>query len=303
MKKINISKYSREDWLKLRQKGIGGSDAAAACGLNPWKSRANLYLEKTGKLVKDFDNELLRQGRDLEDYVAKRFTEATGKKVRRNNFMMADKEHPFLLADIDREVVGENAILECKTTSPFAKDKWANGAIPVNYELQCHHYMMVTGAEKCYIACLIFSNEFIVREIPRDEEVIQMLKDQEVDFWENYVLAGQMPAPDGSAEYDQALKDRFKGGLEEEISLEVDKTDYEAYKERKDLIKTLEADNKEFEQKIKLQLEDCNYGATPYMSVSYKPVTSNRIDSKRLKKEKPELLKSIAKKAHIEDLI
>lgn len=297
MKKINISKYSREDWLKLRQKGIGGSDAAAACGLNPWKSRANLYLEKTGKLVKDFDNELLRQGRDLEDYVAKRFTEATGKKVRRNNFMMADKEHPFLLADIDREVVGENAILECKTTSPFAKDKWANGAIPVNYELQCHHYMMVTGAEKCYIACLIFSNEFIVREIPRDEEVIQMLKDQEVDFWENYVLAGQMPAPDGSAEYDQALKDRFKGGLEEEISLEVDKTDYEAYKERKDLIKTLEADNKEFEQKIKLQLEDCNYGATPYMSVSYKPVTSNRIDSKRLKKEKPELFKEYSKES------
>ncbi|MDY2918611.1 MAG: YqaJ viral recombinase family protein [Anaerococcus sp.] len=289
MKKINISKYSREDWLKLRQKGIGGSDAAAACGLNPWKSRANLYLEKTGKLVKDFDNELLRQGRDLEDYVAKRFTEATGKKVRRNNFMMADKEHPFLLADIDREVVGENAILECKTTSPFAKDKWANGAIPVNYELQCHHYMMVTGAEKCYIACLIFSNEFIVREIPRDEEVIQMLKDQEVDFWENYVLAGQMPAPDGSAEYDQALKDRFKGGLEEEISLEVDKTDYEAYKERKDLIKTLEADNKEFEQKIKLQLKDNNFGANDFISVSYKPYVSNRFDSKKFKEDEPDL--------------
>ena len=79
MEKIaNVSKLSREEWLELRKKGIGGSDAAAACGLNPWKSKAQLYFEKTGQSVKDIDNEILRQGRDLEDYVAKRFTEATG---------------------------------------------------------------------------------------------------------------------------------------------------------------------------------------------------------------------------------
>lgn len=128
-------------------------------------SLGRVFILKTGQVVKDFDNEVMRQGRDLEDYVAGRFMEATGKKVRRNNFMMASKEFPFLLADIDREVVGENAILECKTTSPYAKDKWADGAIPINYELQCHHYMMVTGAEKCYIACLIFSTDFIIRRL------------------------------------------------------------------------------------------------------------------------------------------
>ncbi|WP_243344585.1 lambda-exonuclease family protein [Anaerococcus sp. AGMB09787] len=303
MKKINISKYSREDWLKLRQKGIGGSDAAAACGLNPWKSRAGLYFEKTGQLAKDEDSEVLRQGRDLEDYVARRFTEETGKKVRRNNFMMVDEEYPYLLADIDRDVVGENAILECKTTSPFAKDKWANGAIPVNYELQCHHYMMVTGAEKCYIACLIFSNEFIVREIPRDEEVIQMLKDQEIDFWENYVLAGQMPAPDGTKEFDSALKERYKGGIEEEISLEVEEDSYRTYLETKKLIESLEKQNKEFEQGIKLQLGDNDYGLTPYMSVSYKPVVSRRIDSKRLKKEKPDLFKEYSNESEYRRLV
>lgn len=303
MKKINISKYSREDWLKLRQKGIGGSDAAAACGLNPWKSRAGLYFEKTGELAKDEDSEVLRQGRDLEDYVARRFTEETGKKVRRNNFMMASEDYPFLLADIDREVVGENAILECKTTSPFAKDKWADGQIPINYELQCHHYMMVTGAEKCYIACLIFSTDFIIREIERDEEVIEMLKAQEVDFWENYVLAGQMPAPDGTKEFDSALKERYKGGIEEEISLEVEEDSYRTYLETKKLIESLEKQNKEFEQGIKLQLGDNDYGLTPYMSVSYKPVVSRRIDSKRLKKEKPELFKEYSKESEYRRLV
>ena len=296
MKKIaNVAKLSREEWLEMRTKGIGGSDAAAACGLNPWKSKASLYLEKTGHVVKDFDNEVLRQGRDLEDYVARRFTEATGKKVRRNNFMMASKEHPFLFADIDREVVGENAILECKTTSPFAKDKWDDGGIPINYELQCHHYMMVTGAEKCYIACLIFSTDFIIREIERDEEVIEMLKSQEVDFWENYVLKNQMPAPDGSSEYDQALKDKFKGGLDDSLALEVDEMDYRSYLETKDLIKELEANNKEFEQKIKLQLGDHDYGSTDFFSVTYKPVSSKRIDTKRIKKERPEIFEEFSK--------
>ncbi|WP_311537044.1 lambda-exonuclease family protein [uncultured Anaerococcus sp.] len=296
MKKIaNLTELTREDWLKMRTKGIGGSDAAAACGLNPWKSKASLYLEKTGQVVKDFDNEILRQGRDLEDYVAKRFTEATGKKVRRNNFMMARKNYPFMFADIDREVVGENAILECKTTSPYAKDKWDDGKIPINYELQCHHYMMVTGAEKCYIACLIFSTDFVIREIERDEEVIQMLEAQEIDFWTNYVEKGEMPAPDGSDEYDQALKDRFKGGLEEGLDLEINKQDYEAYKDRKDLIKTLDADNKEFEQRIKLQLGDHDYGRSEFLQVTYRPVVTSRIDTKRLKADKPELYKEYLK--------
>ena len=296
MKKIaNVSKLSREEWLEMRTKGLGGSDAAAACGLNPWKSKASLYLEKTGQVVKDFDNEVMRQGRDLEDYVAKRFTEATGKKVRRNNFMMASKEHPFLLADIDREVVGENAILECKTTSPFAKDKWDDGKIPINYELQCHHYMMVTGAKKCYIACLIFSTDFIIREIERDEEVIEMLKSQEVDFWENYVLAGQMPAPDGSAEYDTALKDRFKGGLEDSIDLDVDELDYRSYLEAKSLIKNLETSIKEFEQKIKLQLGDHDFGGNDFLQVSYKPFTTTRIDTARIKKDRPEIFEEFSK--------
>lgn len=296
MKKIaNLTELSREDWLKMRTKGIGGSDAAAACGLNPWKSKASLYLEKTGQVVKDIDNEILRQGRDLEDYVAKRFTEATGKKVRRNNFMMARKDYPFMFADIDREVVGEDAILECKTTSPYAKDKWADGAIPINYELQCHHYMMVTGAKKCYIACLIFSTDFIIREIERDEEVIEMLKAQEIDFWTNYVEKGEMPDPDGSDEYDTALKDRFKGGLEDAIDLDVDELDFKSYLETKGLIKDLEASTKEFEQKIKLQLGDHDYGRSEFLQVTYKPVVTNRVDTKRLRKEKPEIFEEFSK--------
>ena len=97
---------SNEEWLTLRKTGIGGSDAGSICGVNPFGSPMEL------------DNEAVRQGHDLEDYVAQRFMEKTGLKVRRSNFMYRSVEHPFMIADVDRLVIGEDAGLECKTASP-----------------------------------------------------------------------------------------------------------------------------------------------------------------------------------------
>jgi len=293
---VNVKNLSREEWLEYRQIGIGGSDAAAACGLSKWKSPAQLYLDKTSPVEKqESESEHLRQGRDFEDYVAQRFCEETGKKVRRDNFMMADSEYPFLIADIDRRVVGEDAILECKTTTPYNRDKWEDGQIPIEYELQCLHYMSVTGARKCYIACLIFGTDFIIREIDWDDETIQMLRAKEIEFWTDYVEKGVMPAPDGSSAYDDALKSRFRGGLEESIDLEVDVSSYRAYQETKDLIKDLEAKTKAFEQDLKLQMGDNNFGESEFFKVTYKPSKSVRLDTKRIKKEAPEIYEKYGK--------
>lgn len=292
----NVKDLSREEWLEYRQLGIGGSDAAAACGLSKWKSPAQLYLDKTRPIEKqESESEHLRQGRDFEDYVAQRFTEATGKKVRRDNHMMSDDEYPFLIADIDRRVVGEDAILECKTTTPYNKDKWADSQIPIEYELQCLHYMSVTGVKKCYIACLIFSTDFIIREIDWDDETIEMLRAKEIEFWTEYVEKGLMPEPDGSSAYDDALKKRFKGGLEESIDLDTDKHAYDLYLYNKEQIKRLEEYNRQFEQEIKLAMGDSNYGENEHFRVTYKPSTSVRLDTKRIKKEAPEIYEKYGK--------
>lgn len=293
---VNAKDLSREEWLEYRQLGIGGSDAAAACGLSHWKSPAQLYLEKTTEIKKEeSESEHLRQGRDFEDYVAQRFTEATGKKVRRDNHMMSDSKYPFLIADIDRRVVGEDAILECKTTTPYNKDKWADSQIPIEYELQCLHYMSVTGAKKCYIACLIFGTDFIIREIDWDDEDIQMLRELEVKFWTEYVEKGVMPEPDGSSTYDDALKKRFKGGLEESIDLDTDKHAYDLYLYNKEQIKRLEEYNRQFEQEIKLAMGDNNFGESKHFTVSYKPSKSVRLDTKRIKAEAPEIYEKYGK--------
>ena len=116
---ISTKNMSREDWLSLRRTGIGGSDAGAICGLNPYSSPLDVYFNKTGEAPETEDNEAMRQGRDLEEYVARRFTEETGLKVRRSNQMYRSIEHPFMIADIDRLIIGEDAGLECKTANDW----------------------------------------------------------------------------------------------------------------------------------------------------------------------------------------
>ena len=73
---------THDEWLALRRTGIGGSDAGAIMGVSPYKGAYSVWADKIGKLPPIEDNEAMRQGRDLEDYVARRFAEKTGLRVR-----------------------------------------------------------------------------------------------------------------------------------------------------------------------------------------------------------------------------
>ena len=75
---ISTLNLSKEDWLRYRKCGITGTDAGAILGLNPYRSAFQVYHDKISETIENIDNEAMRQGRDLEDYVAQRFTEATG---------------------------------------------------------------------------------------------------------------------------------------------------------------------------------------------------------------------------------
>ena len=172
---ISTANLTHAEWLALRKTGIGGSDAGAICGLNPYSSAIHVYKDKTSEEIMEEDNESMRQGRDLEEYVARRFMEETGLKVRRSNMMYRNKEHPFMIADIDRLVVGEDAGLECKTASAYHADKWKDGAISDHYLIQCYHYMAVTGKKAWYIAVVILGKEFKYQKIIWDDNIIQNL--------------------------------------------------------------------------------------------------------------------------------
>lgn len=200
--KVSTLNMPRPRWLEERRKGIGGSDASAIIGMIPWATPYTVYLDKLGLLPEKEENEAMRQGRDLEEYVAQRFTEATGKRVQRCNFMITNLEYPFALADIDRRIVGENAILECKTTSTLDLKQFRGVEFPERYYAQCVHYLGVTGAEKCYLAVLVLGKGFYVFELNRDENEIAALMAAEAEFWE--MVKNQTPPDMTGQEADSA---------------------------------------------------------------------------------------------------
>lgn len=296
MKKlVSTLNLDKREWLKYRKSGIGGSDAGAVCGLNPYRTAMQVYQDKVSEEIEEVDNEAMRQGREFEDYVAKRFMEATGKKVRRANAMFYNEENPFMLADVDRMVVGENAGLECKTASPYMADKWKDGNIPLSYQIQCYHYMAVCNADAWYLAVVIYGREFKYYKIERDEVVIADLIQIEKTFWENHVLKQQIPDPDGSKLADSVIAEYYKNSIADTIPLTGFNEKLERRQELSELIGRMDMEKKKIEQELKLYLGENERAENEQFMVSWKSVQSNRLDEKRLKEEEPEIYEKYKK--------
>lgn len=296
MKKlVSTLNLDKREWLKYRKRGIGGSDAGAVCGLNPYRTAMQVYQDKVSEEIEEMDNEAMRQGREFEDYVAKRFMEATGKKVRRANAMFYNEEYPFMLADVDRMVVGENAGLECKTASPYMADKWKDGNIPLSYQIQCYHYMAVSNADAWYLAVVIYGREFKYYKIERDEALIADLIQIEKTFWENHVMKQQIPDPDGSKLADSVIAEYYKNSIADTIPLTGFNEKLERRQELSELIGRMDMEKKKIEQELKLYLGENERAENEQFMVSWKSVQSNRLDEKRLKEEEPEIYEKYKK--------
>ena len=280
---------SREEWLKHRLNGIGGSDAAAVVGLSPYSSAYKVYLDKTGKLPEAEQTESMRIGNDLEDYVAKRFCEETGKKVKRTNFMYRHPEHEFMLADFDRLIVGESAGLECKTTSAFAKSDFENGSVPNHYYVQCQHYMAVSGFDHWYLAVLVLGVGFYWFCIQRNEDDIQALIEAEKAFWYTNIVPKEPPAPDGSDSTTDALNSSYAYDSGTEIAL----YDQEETVASILALKAEEAERKKLIQQgenlIKSQMEDAATAYIPGYKATWKTSTRKTFDTKKFRQDYPEL--------------
>ena len=199
----------REEWLKIRQTGIGGSDAAAVAGLSRFRSPLQVYMEKLGLTEPQEETEAMYWGKKLEDLVAEEFSLRTGMKLRRRNETLRHKDYPWMIAHVDRLIVGKDEGLECKTAGAYKADEWQGDDIPWEYAIQCHHYMAVTGYSAWWIAVLIGGNRFIYKRIERDEEIIANLIKIESDFWNNHVVKRIPPDPDGSETSTEFVKSLY----------------------------------------------------------------------------------------------
>lgn len=284
-------------WLEARREGIGGSDASVIVGLNRWKSPFQLWLEKTGKAeAEDLSgNEYVYWGKVLEEAVANRFCELTGKKVQRRGLLQMD-DRPYIRASVDRMVVGENAGLECKTCNGFAAKEWEDDEVPAAYYVQCQHYMMVTGCERWYIAVLIGGNHFVWKEIPRNDNEIDLLLQAEIDFWHK-VEAGIMPEVDGSESCKDALAAEFRGGNAEPLTLpDAAEVIIERIRALDDAKKNTEEDIEHHKNQLRRLMGDYELGYAGDYKVTWKTQAGRTtVDSKALKAKDPDIYAKYAK--------
>ena len=287
------------EWRKRRKEGIGGSDAAGVLGLNPYKSSISVYMDKidevqVGNSYEDEVSYRMELGNKLKNFVANEFMLKTNKKVRNVNGILRNDKYPFALANIDRAIIGEKAFLECKVTNSYSKKLWQK-EVPIYYQVQCYHYMAVTGATHCYIAVLIGNEDLVIHKIERNEELINQIMDLEKSFWDKCVLGNSLPIPDGSDDYSKMLQSLYKDSTDEELIL-FEKTDFlNRYDEVCELIKDLEMEKKSVEQYLQLQMKEYEVAYLGDRKITWKKQIRSVVDTKRLKKEHPELVEKYMK--------
>lgn len=301
MKTESTEGMSYEEWLQSRRRGIVGSDVAKVLGLSKYSSPYQIWMDKTGKIEIDTSetSEAAYWGHQMEEVVAKEFQKRTGKKVRVSNKIYFHKDYPFLLANVDRVVVGEDAILECKTASEYLKDSWADDEIPIAYLAQVQHYLNVLNKKKAYIACLIGGNKFVWKEIQRDDELIEQMTERLVDFWENNVLAYVAPPVDGNESTTEFISKLYSSDyLDNSIELNAKQIqDISDLKDLKQYKSDVETQIATIENRLKEALgkDNATYGNSAIYRISWKSQTRKTVDSELLKSDYPDIYEKVLK--------
>lgn len=279
---------NHEEWLALRHKYIGGSDAAAVVGMNAWVSPYSLWAEKTGRLPGFEGNLATEVGTYMEDFVAQKFAQETGKKVRKCNLSWFNDQYPFAIANIDREIVGEDAGLEIKTTSELNTKKFKGGEYPANYYCQCMHYLAVTGKKRWYLAVLIGNREFKWFTIERDEDEIKALMDAEAAFWEQ-VKTDVPPVADGTSSTADTLSALYPNSNDDAIGIGAYEKDLDDYFRLKDQLENIASTIDGIVNRLKAHLQECERGEGEKYKVSWKTQSRSTFDHKKFIKDHPQM--------------
>lgn len=289
---VKTNNLTREEWLKYRTGGIGGSDVSIIAGINPFKSVHQLWLEKTGQVEPEqTESEFAHFGTLLEPIVRKEFTERTGIKVRQKHMLLQSEEYPFMFADLDGVINenGELAIFEAKTASQYKMDTWEED-VPAGYILQVQHYMAVTGAKKTYIAALVGGNHFVYHVVERDEVMIAKIIAMEKYFWETHVLGGVEPVPDGSEATTDYFNSKFSNSNGQTIELPEEALAIcEEYERLSEELKALETAKSAAANQLKSYLKEAEAGTVGDRKIVWKQIFKSSLDQKRLKEEKPDI--------------
>lgn len=290
----NTKDMPREEWLALRKQGLGGSDAAAAAGLDRWRSKYALWVEKTTNLLDDEAGEAALWGTLLEDVVAREFGRRTDLVIRRDHALWRHPDLPFMLSNLDRRITTDKrgpGLLECKSTSLWREHEWTDGELPDAAALQVQHYFAVSGLQWGYVAVLIGGQRLEIIEVERDDQLIDDLIAIESDFW-RYVETGEQPPTDGHESTAEALLALHANALDEEVELAADAAapvirEYHAAKEAEAEAKARKA---AAANALRAMVGDFKHGLVDgKKAVTWSRYDSNKLDVKALRAAHPDI--------------
>lgn len=311
-----ISKLNTSDWESSRTVGIGGSDVGVIVGHSKYKTPYSLYQDKKGNKT-FFGNNLTHWGHNLEEAVAKEFSNVMNIKVKTKAKQFKHKQFPWLIGYVDRLIVRDGksvGILECKTSQNafmfgqgyiYKDGKEYDGefdvetSIPLTYLDQVQHYMYISGLRECYLAVLIQGAEFRVYKVPYIEEIAKENARLCTHFWFNHIIpsiAPQMTVKD----YQEFTADRTEKSYQLDISNSSKAKelaiDYHRISSEIKSLKDMIEDYEKYQDDVKIKLlellptdtqELLDSEGNPLITV--KPYSKKEFNSEKFKIDNPKL--------------
>lgn len=244
-----------EEQKQIRKTGIGGSDAAAICGLNKYCTPLQVYLEKTEDVTDKEDNHFMYWGRAMEPVLLEEYQRLTGHVVTTTDTLRS-QEYPWMIANLDGYVEAEGIVVEVKNVSAYRAKEFGEqftDEVPTEYLMQMAHYAIVANAKRVDLAVLIGGNDFRVYSYKRNDILEEQLIRIESNFWNENVLKKIPPEPKTYEEAMQMWPAKVEGAKVSSVVVSNEKVSAAL-----DEIKMLQENIKELkEQESKRKAEIC----------------------------------------------
>jgi len=279
---------NREQFLLDRKLGIGGSETAAIMNLSPYSTPLDVYRDKMNPdVIYEEESEDLKRGKRVERYILQEYCEANDCKLEVNLPAVIHPEYAFMRGNMDARVVGQNVIVEAKSTKcPIAK--WEEG-IPQYYRTQVAYYAMLSNADRVDVPVLFSNWQYACFTYWRDYEYEALIKKAVIDFWNNHIVAGIPPEPSNPAEL-QSIYPKIEDAKTIKADSEIRET-VSLWQETS--IKRKELEKQEEKLKIEIQrfMGDAGILNAGFCKVAIKERTASRLDINSLKATMPQIYK------------
>ena len=193
---------------ETRKRHLGASDIAAILGLNPFRTPADVYLEKTADLEPSEDTEAIEIGNDFERPLLAWAEREIGMPFIYNCDTITHK-NGVMIAHLDAAIAETDVPVEAKVTAKT--DDWGDsgtGVVPDAYLVQVHAQMMCVGVDEAYIAALLGGFRMTRRlyHIHLNSDLAKTIEDEALSWWDRHVIAGLMPDSAPSLEVVRRIK-------------------------------------------------------------------------------------------------